>query len=202
MMRGIRHRLAREFRDYVDEPVKRYMLRAQLLRPYQVYRFHSFGRYSIVHRPEWVYGAHQIAIGERVLMLHGGWLSVERPAWRSEEPALQIGDGCQFRPHCSFSASESIILEEDVVMATGCSVVDSDHIVGGDAANVLHNPLRTAPIRIGRGTWLGDRVSVLRGSTIGEFCVIGANSVVRGEIPPYSIAVGAPARVVRTIERS
>jgi lipopolysaccharide O-acetyltransferase len=197
-MRGIADKLAQEYRAYVDEPVKRYMLRAQILRPYQVRRFHSFGRYSIIHRPDWVYGAHQIAIGERVLMLHGGWLSVERPAWHSETPVLQIGDGCGFRPHCAISATESIILEEDVVMAMGCSVVDSDHTVGSRGPNVLHNPLKTAPIRIGRGTWLGDRVSVLRGSTIGEFCVIGANSVVRGEIPPYSVAVGAPARVVRT----
>ena len=49
---------------------------------------------------------------------------------------------------------------------------------------------------IGRGTWLAERVAVLRGSSIGRCCIVGANSVVRGELPDYSIAVGAPARVV------
>ena len=53
-----------------------------------------------------------------------------------------------------------------------------------------------APVRIGRGSWIGDHATVLRGSTIGEFCMIGANSVVRGDIPDRSVAVGSPARVV------
>jgi acetyltransferase-like isoleucine patch superfamily enzyme len=43
-------------------------------------------------------------------------------------------------------------------------------------------------------------VAVLKGAQIGECCVIGANSVVRGEIPPFSVAVGAPARVVGEVE--
>jgi acetyltransferase-like isoleucine patch superfamily enzyme len=60
----------------------------------------------------------------------------------------------------------------------------------------MHNPLVSTPVRIGEGTWIGERVAVLRGADIGRCCMIGANSVVRGEIPDYSIAVGAPARVV------
>jgi acetyltransferase-like isoleucine patch superfamily enzyme len=52
----------------------------------------------------------------------------------------------------------------------------------------MRGPLATSPIRIGRGTWIGER------------CIIGANSVVRGRIPDNSIAVGAPARVVGTTE--
>jgi acetyltransferase-like isoleucine patch superfamily enzyme len=54
----------------------------------------------------------------------------------------------------------------------------------------------SSPVRVGAGTWIGERVAVLRGANIGRCCIIGANSVVRGEIPDYSIAVGAPARVV------
>jgi acetyltransferase-like isoleucine patch superfamily enzyme len=64
----------------------------------------------------------------------------------------------------------------------------------------MHNSVATAPIRIGRGTWLAERVAVLRGSSIGRCCIVGANSVVRGELPDYSIAVGTPARVVGTVE--
>ena len=49
---------------------------------------------------------------------------------------------------------------------------------------------------VGEGTWIGERVAVLRGADIGEFCIIASNSVVRGVIPPYSVAAGSPARVV------
>jgi acetyltransferase-like isoleucine patch superfamily enzyme len=59
-----------------------------------------------------------------------------------------------------------------------------------------------APVTIGRGTWLGQNVVVLPGVTIGQHCVVGANSVVNSSIPDYSVAVGAPARVVRQYNRN
>jgi len=93
------------------------------------------------------------------------------------------------------SASESVTIEDDVIFGTGCTVIDSDH-THEPHDNVLFNPAVTAPVRIGRGTWLGDRVTVLKGADIGVRCTIGAGSVVRGRIPDYSVAVGVPARVV------
>jgi acetyltransferase-like isoleucine patch superfamily enzyme len=54
-------------------------------------------------------------------------------------------------------------------------------------------------VSIGDGSWLGHGTVVLPGAQIGRHVVIGANSVVTGSIPDYSVAVGAPARVVRTI---
>jgi acetyltransferase-like isoleucine patch superfamily enzyme len=54
-----------------------------------------------------------------------------------------------------------------------------------------------APVRIGPDTWIATKVTVLRGTTIGRGCVLGSHAVVKGDIPDYSIAVGAPARVVK-----
>jgi acetyltransferase-like isoleucine patch superfamily enzyme len=54
------------------------------------------------------------------------------------------------------------------------------------------------PIHIGDDCWIGINVVILPGVTIGRGCVVGANSVVRSDLPPYSIAVGSPARVVKT----
>jgi acetyltransferase-like isoleucine patch superfamily enzyme len=66
----------------------------------------------------------------------------------------------------------------------------------------IHVPIKDqgivkSPVRIGPDTWLGTKVSVLKGTRIGRGCVMGAHAVVRGDIPEYSIAVGSPARVVR-----
>ena len=94
------------------------------------------------------------------------------------------------------SASESIVIEDDVIIGAFSSVIDSDHTFAEGRPNVMHNSVAAEPINIGRGTWLAERVAVLRGSSIGRCCIVGANSVVRGELPDYSIAAGAPARVI------
>jgi acetyltransferase-like isoleucine patch superfamily enzyme len=142
-----------------------------------------------------------MAVGAHVLIMHNAWLSVESKAWRKDSGAvLRIGDRVGMRAFCTVSATESITIEDDVIMGAYSSIVDSDHTYADGRANVMHNPVETAPVRIGRGTWIADRVAVLRGSDIGECCIIGANSVVRGTIPPYSIAAGAPARVVGKVE--
>jgi acetyltransferase-like isoleucine patch superfamily enzyme len=187
----------RRLREYRDEPMLRVALRARVTRPYWRSRFHHFGAGSILHRPDWVYGPQQIAIGDRVVILRSIWLAVERVAWDRPGPVVRIGDGAAIRPYCTISAAESITIEDDVVLSAFTTVIDSDHVHGGPSANIVWGRrLETSPIRIGRGTWVGERVAVLRGSTIGQFCTIGSNSVVRGEIPDYSVAVGAPARVV------
>jgi acetyltransferase-like isoleucine patch superfamily enzyme len=66
----------------------------------------------------------------------------------------------------------------------------------------VHVPIKDqgivkTPVRIGPDCWVGAKVSVLRGSRVGRGSVLGAHAVVRGDIPDHSIAVGAPARVVR-----
>ena len=183
--------------DFREEPMRRVALRGNLVRPYWRRRFHHFGEGSILYKPNWVYGPHQIAIGSGVLMLHGIWLSVERAAWDLPAPVIQIGDLAGFRPYVTISAAESITIEDHVIVSAFTSIIDSDHVHSPDYPNIMYaGSLSTSPIRIGEGTWIGERCAILRGSNIGKKCTIGANSVVRGHIPDYSVAVGAPARVV------
>lgn len=181
--------------------MERVELEARLTRPLRTRRFREFGPGSIVHRPLWIFGPHQIAVGANTLVLHNAWLSVETPAWDLPGPVLRLGDRVAIRPFCTLSAAEGIVIEDDVVLSAYSTVIDSDHTFRQGNPNVMHNELATTPVRIGRGTWIGERTAILRGADIGECCVIGANSVVRrGTIPPYSIAVGTPARVVGKVE--
>jgi carbonic anhydrase/acetyltransferase-like protein (isoleucine patch superfamily) len=178
------------------QPVRRAQLRAWALRPYRRRQFASFGDYSMIHRPLWLYGTHKIAIGTGVMFMPGAWLAAERPTWDDLDPAITIGGGSAFRAWVTISASARITIGTNVVFGAGCSVVDGAHTWRSGDPNVLRNPLDSEPIKIGDGSWLGDRVTVLKGAVIGERCAIGAHSVVRGEIPDGSVAVGAPARVV------
>ena len=185
-------------------------LRAAVLRPYRRLRFQRFGRASIVHKPEWLAGAHRIAIGDDVVIFGRCWLAAEGPSWRRPQPALTIGDRVAIGAFCVITAAESVVLEQDVSVASHSFITDVHHTLGGDhverprwrrALGIYSNatmsaPIEAAPVRIGRGTWIGKGATVLHGSDIGVRCIIGANSVVRGHIPDYSIAAGAPARVI------
>jgi len=182
--------------EWRDEPLRRAALRARLLRPYRVRQFGAFGHNSLIHKPSWLYGTRHVSIGHDVMILTGVWLAAERPAWDRPGPALRIGDRVGVRAWCTISASESIEIEDDVILAAGVTVVDSNHTWRAGHANVLYNPVDTAPVRIGAGTWVAERAVILPGSDVGRGCVIGANSVVNGVIPDHSVAVGSPARVV------
>lgn|GEM_PF-2322234 len=192
LLRAARH----QARLWHEEPTYRAVIRARVMRPYRVWQFAHYGRYSVVHKPAWVYGPHKISIGERVLIMEGAWLSAERLTWGDPEPSIVIGDGSAMRAWVTLSASSRIEIGSDVVFGAQCTVVDCDHTWRAGRPNVLHNPVDTEPISIGDGTWLGDRVTVLKGARIGERCAIGAHSVVRGEIPDGSVAAGIPARVI------
>lgn len=195
-MADVVQRVRRQARLAVEEPMWRVGLLARAMEPYRRRQFASFGSHSIVHRPNWLYGTRFMSIGSDVLVMPGAWLAVERQAWDSEEPVLRIGDRVGIRTNATISAATSIVIDDDVVFGGSVTIVDSDHTYRAGRPNVLDNPVDASPIRIGRGSWIGDHTTVLRGATIGAFCMIGANSVVRGDIPDRSVAVGSPARVV------
>jgi len=183
--------------EKILDPHLRWRLGARATAPYWRWRFASFGPESILWRPDWVYRPHQMTIGTRVWIGPSAWLEVGPPAANGNEAVLQIGNDVVLRHHVTISAAESVVIEDAVLIAAWSSIYDSDHTLG-PTGNPIWYPHRTAPVRIGYGSWIGERVAVLRGADVGRHCIIGANSVVRGKIPDCSIAVGAPARVVGT----
>lgn len=209
-LRGPARRLKDDLRLYLESPTVAIKLRAAVMRPYRRLRFQRFGRASIVHKPEWLSGSHRIAIGDEVAILGRCWLAAERPSWERPGPALSIGDRTAIAPFCVIAAAESVVLEEDIAIASHAYITDVDHEYGDrevveprrpsltrlNLNRTVTGPIAPKPVRIGRGTWIGKGATVLGGSDVGAHSVIGAHSVVRGRIPDHSIAVGAPARVV------
>jgi acetyltransferase-like isoleucine patch superfamily enzyme len=195
-LRSIVKQLEREAAVWREEPIRRVAVRNKVLRPWRVRQFHSFGPDAFIDRPAWLYGAGHISIGARVVFLRDAWLAVERPAWDKSGPVLDIRDSVAARPWCTISAADFILIEEHVGMGAGVTVIDSRHTWSSGHPNPLYSPISTAPVRIGRGTWLADRATVAAGSDIGEQCAIGSNSTVSGTIPDFSIVLGNPGRVV------
>lgn len=160
----------------------------------------SFGAGSTLRRPILVRGGRWISIGARTLVRDGARLeAIHRPG--QPEPRLSIGNRVLIEQNAHIVCSSEVTIEDDVAIAAGCSIVDTTHPVPGSTdENVGFSILAgTSAVRIGAGSMLGVGVVVLADVTIGRNCLIGANSVVTRNIPDGSVAVGSPARVVRTV---
>jgi galactoside O-acetyltransferase len=122
---------------------------------------------------------------------------------------IRIGDRC-FLGRSHLVCYRSIVIGDDVIMSWGVTIVDHDsHSIewekrrddvrdwGRGRKDWQHVP--HAGVVVKDKAWIGFNVSILKGVTIGEGAVIGACSVVTRDIPPYAVAAGNPARVVRTL---
>jgi acetyltransferase-like isoleucine patch superfamily enzyme len=99
----------------------------------------------------------------------------------------------------TISAAQEVTIEDDVMFALNVLISDGMH--GFENANEPYKyqkMWKVAPVLVKRGCWIGQNVVIMPGVTVGELSIIGANSVVTKSIPDRCIAIGAPARVVKT----
>jgi maltose O-acetyltransferase len=110
---------------------------------------------------------------------------------------LEIGESAFINYGCSIAANELIRIGARCSIGTYVIIMDNDfHRLEPERRD---EPSDTAPIVLEENVWLGARVIVMRGVTIGEGSVIGAGAVVTRSVPPRSLAVGVPARVIRQL---
>jgi acetyltransferase-like isoleucine patch superfamily enzyme len=115
---------------------------------------------------------------------------------------VRIGSGTFLNLGVMVAALERVEIGDHCMFANGCLVTDADHRVDDLTRPITWQGFTSrGPTRIGDNVWCGANVVVTSGVTIGERCVVGANAVVTGDLPPFSIAAGAPARVIRELER-
>jgi acetyltransferase-like isoleucine patch superfamily enzyme len=139
-------------------------------------------------------GEGRLEIGPHVLLEPGVWITAP------DRARVRIGGGTFLNQGVMIAASALVEIGEHCMLANGCLVTDADHRFDDPDRPVPWQGFTSkGPTRIGGNTWLGANVVVTSGVTIGERCVIGANSVVTADIPAFSVAAGAPAKVLRTI---
>jgi acetyltransferase-like isoleucine patch superfamily enzyme len=136
----------------------------------------------------------RLEIGEHTLFEPNVWITAPDSA------RIRIGSGSFLNIGVMVAAHELIEIGDHCMFANGCFVTDANHRYDDPDTPVPWQGFTSkGPTRIGDNVWCGAGVVITSGVTVGERCVIGANSVVTQNLPPHSVAFGAPARVVKRL---
>ncbi|WP_328326642.1 acyltransferase [Kribbella sp. NBC_00382] len=183
----------------------RWVVRHRAWTPYYLKRYWRFGWFKLRH-PQvitegFVFLGKKLEIVARPghgRLILGQWVHLgDETRLRAHEGTLRIGDKVVFARDVTVNCYLDIEIGASTLIADGTYICDFDHKTEDLDLPIKDQGLVKSPVRIGPDCWLATKVTITRGADIGRGVVIGANSVARGNIPAYSVAVGVPAVVVR-----
>lgn len=163
----------------------------------RVYR--HVGRDAVIFRQDMVRFPNFISIGDRSIIRHGGRIEMvlHGQAW---QPSLTIGRNVNIEQNVHIVCHDTIVIGDNVSITGNCAIVDVSHpadaIERGLKIGDTVDPARSR-VEIGDNAFIGFGSVILPNVTIGRNSIIGARSVVTGDIPDNVIAAGSPARVIR-----
>lgn len=171
---------------------------------YMYRMFKTFGRDSYIHRPFNWHDLHNVSIGNKVSIGSGTTLTSWKLTPNHNGGQIIIEDNVSIGEDAHITATTLIHIGKNVL--TGKKVLITDNAHGASTAALLDiapvkRPLYSkGGVYIEDNVWIGEKVSIMPGVRIGKGSIIAANSVVTKDIPPYCVAAGIPAKVIKQIK--
>lgn len=174
----------------------------QIYSAWIINEFKSVGEDIVIGRLARLCGADRISIGSGTRFGRHGVLT----AWcqyrgQKLNPQVFIGSGCDFGEYLHLTCTNGISIGDNVLTGRWVTISDNSH--GDTSLGSRKQPpserviSSKGKVRIANNVWIGDKVTILAGTTIGEGAIIAANAVVTKDVPPYSTVAGCPARIVK-----
>jgi acetyltransferase-like isoleucine patch superfamily enzyme len=154
------------------------------------------GQGSYIHPSVHLLGKNNISIGSNTCISEGCWLNVNHK--KDSGVAIEVGDNCFIGKQNFFTSGDIIQIGDYTLTTIGCKFIGSTHRFDNpEIPYLLTGTTSEDRIQIGVNCFFGAGSTVLGNVKIGHGSVIGANSLVLNDIPPFSIAVGNPATVIK-----
>jgi acetyltransferase-like isoleucine patch superfamily enzyme len=148
----------------------------------------------VINRPRFVH------VGNHVRIKRNTSINLHPANKKSKEGILFIGNDVIISEGCIISACNRVVIEDNVGISPYVMIIDNSRKPGDISRPSKEQPIEAGYVQIGADSWIAYNACILPNVTIGRHCIIGALSVVNKDIPPYSVAVGTPARVVKRFD--
>ena len=139
-----------------------------------------------------------IHLGDFVTIICASDKKIDLSTWQTDKlnGELHIGGYVLMSPGINIRCAKKITIGKSTMIASDVTITDSDWHGIYDRTDYVASPKE---ISIGENVWIGERSLILKGSKIGNNSIIGAGSVVTGEIPPNSVYAGNPAKFIKDL---
>ncbi len=150
-----------------------------------------------------IFSAKSVIWGTNVVILKNARIEgVEKYGSQTYSPVIILHDGVSIQQNCHITCAERIEIGSNTALASNVTITDIDHSYQDINRPIEQQDLIVKQISIGKDCKIYNNAVILQGTTMGNHCVVGANSVVKGNFPDYSIIVGTPARIVKRYNSS
>jgi acetyltransferase-like isoleucine patch superfamily enzyme len=158
-------------------------------------RLGSCGRGLQIGFPATIKNPASISMGDMVVIREHAWLNCEK----RNGTTLSIGSGSYLGRFAHINASQSVIIEDEVLIADRVHISDYQHAYADPTrAVVAQGLIEPEPVLIRWGSWLGAGAVIMPGITVGRGAIVGANAVVTRDVADLEIVGGVPAVVIGT----
>ncbi|MDD6148813.1 MAG: DapH/DapD/GlmU-related protein [Lachnospiraceae bacterium] len=171
------------------EPIKYlWAIRGILNRPF----FAKFGSMSYIGKPVIIIGKKKISIADKVRILPG----IRLEAYGGG--TIQVRDNCSIAQNVHITSKD-----DDLVIGSGTTVLANSFITNIDHdyteidKPIFEQDTRIEHTEIGENCFIGMGAAIMAGTVLGKQCVVGANAVVKGTYPDYSVIAGVPAKIIK-----
>lgn len=140
-----------------------------------------------------------ISIGDYATLICSSDKKIDISTWQTDKlnGSISLGNYILISPGTSIRSAERIDIGDSTMIASDVVITDSDWHGIYDRTDYVATP---KPVKIHKNVWIGERSIILKGTQIGENSIIGAGSVVHGDIPPNSVYAGNPAKEVKKLD--
>ena len=174
------------------------LMTALWLRP----RFGGIGLSTVMYSPRTLFNPNRVRIGAHCLVeAQSTFYAITQFGGQSFEPSITIGDRAYINHSFNITAANRVVIGNDVLIAFNVAIFDNNHGFTNVDMPIKQQPLRVYPrgVEICDGAWIGANVFICGNVRIGRNAVVGANSVVKNDVPDHAIVAGNPARLLKMI---